>query len=174
MFNVKHCTFYQCRMNGSNSAEESARRPPDLCPVCLRKMQHALGFSPKERYVALAQICESLAAEISDGWPRWESDAEWLWQEADKLSTLQTSLSRKPQPTAEGLPQIMPVDVSTKRVGTPPEASKKRGSTPPSMDRLPERIQLSELPQICYAREVDMPMDSSLASFILRGLSGEK
>ena len=37
-------------MNGSNHLEEADATPMHLCPVCLRKMQHAVGFAPPARY----------------------------------------------------------------------------------------------------------------------------
>ena len=60
MFGLKHCVFYECAMNGSNSGEESARRPFWLCPVCLRKLQHVINFDVLERYEALKSVCAEL------------------------------------------------------------------------------------------------------------------
>lgn len=37
-------------MQGSNHLEEADRRPLDLCPICLRKLQCAIGFNIVERY----------------------------------------------------------------------------------------------------------------------------
>ncbi|XP_030629417.1 archaemetzincin-2 [Chanos chanos] len=53
IFGIKHCQWLQCVMQGSNHLEESDRRPPDLCPVCLRKLQTAVGFKISDRYEAL-------------------------------------------------------------------------------------------------------------------------
>lgn len=53
MFGIKHCTHFSCLMNGSNSLEESDRQPLHLCPVCLRKLQGAVGFDPVARYQRL-------------------------------------------------------------------------------------------------------------------------
>jgi archaemetzincin len=66
MFNIKHCVYYHCRMNGSNSLEESAARPSDLCPVCLRKLQFASRFNLQGRYDALAAICSDFARRYQD------------------------------------------------------------------------------------------------------------
>ena len=39
MFGLKHCIYYECLMNGTMSAQESARRANNtLCIVCLKKM----------------------------------------------------------------------------------------------------------------------------------------
>ena len=37
-------------MNGSNSLEESEKKPMSLCPVCLRKLQSNIQFDILERY----------------------------------------------------------------------------------------------------------------------------
>lgn len=50
MFGIKHCQWLSCVMQGSNHMEESDRRPLDFCPVCLRKLQDAIGFDIAERY----------------------------------------------------------------------------------------------------------------------------
>ncbi|CAH2291966.1 archaemetzincin-2 isoform X1 [Pelobates cultripes] len=55
MFGIHHCQWLQCVMQGSNHLEESDRRPLDLCPVCLRKLQSAIGFKIADRYQALLQ-----------------------------------------------------------------------------------------------------------------------
>ena len=47
---MAHCTFYECVANGSNSLDESDRRPLFLCPVCLRKMEWNLKFDRLTRY----------------------------------------------------------------------------------------------------------------------------
>jgi len=61
MFGLKHCIFYDCVMNGSNHLEESKKRTFHECPVCLRKLQSAVGFNIVERYKALWKTCESLS-----------------------------------------------------------------------------------------------------------------
>ncbi len=39
-----------------NSDEEDTATPTHVCPVCLRKMQHAFGFSYIARYRALLEF----------------------------------------------------------------------------------------------------------------------
>ncbi|MBN3300597.1 AMZ2 protein, partial [Amia calva] len=58
IFGIKHCQWLKCVMQGSNHLEESDRRPLDLCPVCLRKLQAATGFKMAERYKALLRWIE--------------------------------------------------------------------------------------------------------------------
>lgn len=69
MYGLKHCIFYRCVLNGSNSLEESDRTPLHLCPVCLRKLQHAAGFNIITRYAALQREYRRL--NVND-------EAEWL------------------------------------------------------------------------------------------------
>lgn len=53
MFGIRHCIYYNCLMNGSNSMEESDTRSPFLCPICLRKLQHNISFDELARYKQL-------------------------------------------------------------------------------------------------------------------------
>jgi len=55
MFGLQHCIHYQCLVNGSNHLKESDDRPMHLCPVCLRKLQHAVGFDVAEHYRGLLE-----------------------------------------------------------------------------------------------------------------------
>lgn len=54
LFGLQHCVFYECVMNGTNSLDETDRRPVHLCPVCLAKLQWNLRFDPARRARALA------------------------------------------------------------------------------------------------------------------------
>nr|XP_035957615.1 archaemetzincin-1 isoform X6 [Halichoerus grypus] len=47
------CRWLRCLMQGALSLDEALRRPLDLCPICLRKLQHVLGFKLVERYKRL-------------------------------------------------------------------------------------------------------------------------
>lgn len=53
MFSMHHCTAYECNMEGSNSAEESERKPLGLCPECLAKVCWATKTDPVRRFQAL-------------------------------------------------------------------------------------------------------------------------
>ena len=53
MFGIEHCVRFRCLMNGSNHLGETDAAPLDVCPVCLRKLQHAVGFDPLARERAL-------------------------------------------------------------------------------------------------------------------------
>nr|XP_026262419.1 archaemetzincin-2 [Urocitellus parryii] len=55
IFGLRHCQWLTCLMQGSNHLEEADRRPLNLCPICLRKLQCAIGFNIAERYKALVR-----------------------------------------------------------------------------------------------------------------------
>ncbi|CAH1274292.1 AMZ2 [Branchiostoma lanceolatum] len=57
MFGMKHCIYFSCCINGSNSRDESDRRPVDLCPICLRKLQEAVDFRLAVRFRAMLEYC---------------------------------------------------------------------------------------------------------------------
>jgi archaemetzincin len=50
MFGLLHCIHFRCILNGSNHLGESDSRALYLCPVCLRKLQYAVGFDVVARY----------------------------------------------------------------------------------------------------------------------------
>jgi archaemetzincin len=55
-FGIRHCLHYRCAMNGTNSLSETDESPLHLCPVDLRKLEYAVGFDKKERYLRLAEF----------------------------------------------------------------------------------------------------------------------
>ncbi|XP_059180121.1 archaemetzincin-2 isoform X2 [Centropristis striata] len=65
MFGIRHCQWLSCVMQGSNHLEESDRRPLDFCPICLRKLQVAIGFKIAKRYEALLHWMEEDQSESS-------------------------------------------------------------------------------------------------------------
>lgn len=60
MFGIQHCIYFACLMNGSNHQKESDSRPIFLCPVCLRKLQHAIGFDTVKRYEGMLEVFLSI------------------------------------------------------------------------------------------------------------------
>lgn len=64
IFGLKHCFYFDCAMNESNTIVEAATQPLFLCPICLRKMQKAVGFDPLQRYVALLKVIEQLHSAV--------------------------------------------------------------------------------------------------------------
>ena len=57
IFGIKHCTMYECGMNGSNSFEESLVRPIEFCPECYQKIHLCLQFDHQARFSALTEAC---------------------------------------------------------------------------------------------------------------------
>lgn len=68
MLGLQHCVGYQCTMNGSNSLEESDRRPLRLCPPCLRKLAWNTGFDVLVRYAALRDFCREHGLDDEADW----------------------------------------------------------------------------------------------------------
>jgi archaemetzincin len=68
LFGLEHCIFFQCAMNGSNHLDESDARPMHLCPVCLRKLQHSIGFDVVARYRELERFYRSAGIDGEAGW----------------------------------------------------------------------------------------------------------
>ncbi len=68
MFGILHCVSYRCAMNGSNSLQELDGQPIHLCPLCLRKLEHAVGFDPLERYRKLLEVYESAGLKKERHW----------------------------------------------------------------------------------------------------------
>ncbi|MBN1916816.1 MAG: hypothetical protein JW889_02815 [Verrucomicrobia bacterium] len=60
VFGLRHCIFYACCMNGSNSLGESDGQPLHYCPLCHDKLRHALAFDPTVRFERLAALYDQL------------------------------------------------------------------------------------------------------------------
>ena len=83
MFNFMHCVHFHCRMNGANTLEEGNDRPPDICPICLRKLQAAVRFDCAERYRALADTARGFCEELGDG--RFARERPWFEAELERF-----------------------------------------------------------------------------------------
>ncbi|MDX2301778.1 MAG: archaemetzincin [Microscillaceae bacterium] len=64
MLSILHCIYYECNMNGSNSLEESDRKPAYLCPICVSKLSWNLNYDLRERYKNLAAYFEKNDFEV--------------------------------------------------------------------------------------------------------------
>ncbi len=60
MLTMRHCTAYECLMAGSNSLDESDRRPIYNCPECVAKVSWATGSDLLTRYRALHEYADEL------------------------------------------------------------------------------------------------------------------
>ena len=58
MFSIEHCIAFECNMCGSNSRQESDRRPLYLCPECLPKVWWSTKVKPESRFEKLHQFCD--------------------------------------------------------------------------------------------------------------------
>ncbi len=68
MLGLRHCVYFNCLMNGSNSLAESDRRPLHLCPVDLRKLQWSLGVDLIDRYRRLQAFWQDAGVEDEAAW----------------------------------------------------------------------------------------------------------
>ena len=55
-FGMKHCIYYTCLMNGSNGYHQTLIKDSHLCPICIRKLQYAIGFDFMERYERMTKL----------------------------------------------------------------------------------------------------------------------
>lgn len=69
MFGLPHCIYYECVVNGSNHLAETDAKPQHLCPVCLRKLHHGIGFDARQRYQDLAAFYRR---------HRWFEEYDWV------------------------------------------------------------------------------------------------
>ncbi len=68
MFGIEHCVYFSCCMNGSNHLGESDSRDVHLCPMCLRKLQHVVGFDIVKRYKALLAVYKEMGFDRESAW----------------------------------------------------------------------------------------------------------
>ena len=57
-------SYIACAMNESKSVLQAENQPLFLCPVCLRKLQKAVGFDIVERYTGLCILLDYVMREI--------------------------------------------------------------------------------------------------------------
>jgi len=94
MFGMKHCTWFNCLMRGSNGEEvEHQKNYLHLCPVCLRKLHSSLGFDVPAQYTSLLEIFQEFEA-AGEGFQR---DCEFLRSRLDALKDLPAGASAGPQ-----------------------------------------------------------------------------
>ena len=77
MFGIKHCTWFECVMCGSNHLGESDSRPMHACPVCLRKLHSSAKFDLKSRYQNLLNFYQKHG---------FTSDAAWVTARLQRLA----------------------------------------------------------------------------------------
>lgn len=84
MFEMKHCIYFNCLMNGNNGPGDSAGRCSFCCPVCLRKLFFALGLAsgsaicPFERYQRMKSVWEHVRRDFMESSDGLDADIDWL------------------------------------------------------------------------------------------------
>jgi archaemetzincin len=76
MFGIKHCTAYECCMNGSNHLAESDRAPLVFCPECDAKLWWACSLTPSKRAKALHTFAKEHGLDPDTA--QWEKVAKAL------------------------------------------------------------------------------------------------
>jgi len=114
LFGLAHCIYYRCVENGVNHQAEGDSRPHHLCPVCLRKLQHATGADLERRYRDLAYFYSNHSG--------WEEEEAWVRGQLAKLQrpdAVPPKIWRKaPIPQFNSPPYIIPPSPPER---TPPE-----------------------------------------------------
>jgi archaemetzincin len=85
MFGLKHCTWYNCLMRGSNG--ESVEHQTNhlyLCPVCLRKIHWCIGFDIRSRYAKLLEVYQ----EYESAHEAFAEECLFLRSRLEKLQSL--------------------------------------------------------------------------------------
>jgi archaemetzincin len=75
MFGIRHCVHYECIMGGVNHLAEADAAPMQLCPICLRKMYHAIRFDPAARYEVLEKFYGENGFKEEETWAGKEAKA---------------------------------------------------------------------------------------------------
>lgn len=78
MFGLRHCIYFNCIMNGSNTLEENDKKPIFMCPVCIRKLQHNIKFEFYDRLKALKNASQEIGGEF-------EEAAKWYEEVAGEI-----------------------------------------------------------------------------------------
>jgi len=76
MFGLSHCVHWTCVVAGSNHQAEADSRPLHPCPVCARKLYHAIKFDPAKREDGLVATLRSLGIDDEATWS--EHRATWI------------------------------------------------------------------------------------------------
>ncbi|MBN3271551.1 AMZ1 protein, partial [Polyodon spathula] len=132
-----NCRWLRCAMQGGTSQDQVFLRPMDLCPVCLRKLQYALGFTLVERYKKLQTWARAISSTwgVKDSVGRAASEDHFLFSTYSDVSCENHSepLSCTPEPTrADTGSQVLSIGQELQLDGPPSTAgtSSSRTSRP--------------------------------------------
>lgn len=132
MFGLKHCTWYNCLMRGSNGEQvEHQRNHLHLCPVCLRKLHWNIGFDIRDRYTGLLGIYQAYAGAHED----FAKECAFLHERVAKLEALPQGSTMTSEVSSSSLQALAAVKQSN---GTAPGAkvegaSRLRATSTPSV-----------------------------------------
>ena len=76
LFGLQHCIFYDCVVDGANHMNETDAQPQHVCPICLRKLHHTIGFDPVKRYQDLARFYRR---------QHWFEEFDWVERQLAKV-----------------------------------------------------------------------------------------
>jgi archaemetzincin len=76
MLGIKHCTAYECGMNGSNNTDERDRQPVEFCPECQAKLWWTCNLDPVARSETLSEIARTHELTALAAW--WKGQAQLL------------------------------------------------------------------------------------------------
>jgi len=145
MFGLKHCTWFNCLMRGSNGAEvEHQPNYLHLCPVCLRKLHSSIGFDVSATYTQLLELFAGYEAVSPD----FRVDCDFLRRRLAALQDLPAGASRDPKvasrlgalvprgaPTAAASGGSRPIRRAASAVATSSSPSVAEGLVPRSVRR---------------------------------------
>jgi len=77
LFNIGHCTYYDCCMNGSGHLPEDYAQSSHLCPIDLKKLQTILSCDLVERYRGLEKYYRD---------KKFDEDADWVAMALKKIN----------------------------------------------------------------------------------------
>ncbi|WP_212002641.1 archaemetzincin [Chitinophaga sp. HK235] len=63
ILSLRHCIYAKCRMNGTNSLDETDQTPARLCSECQRKLFYNIGYDNVQRLKQLIHFCQNNGLE---------------------------------------------------------------------------------------------------------------
>jgi len=116
MLGMLHCVYFHCLMNGNNGPGDSNGNTAFLCPICLRKLLHALTAlngppsleAADRRYEAMQKAVTSLIIDTDSEvqLPTLHRDLEWLARRREHLATGRATLPPEPLSTTTERPHM--------------------------------------------------------------------
>lgn len=83
VFGLRHCIFYNCTMNGSNSLAEADGSSIHECPICHQKLLSNLKFDPQKRFDALRTFYSKYGLDEESEWMAKRNEH---WKQINKQS----------------------------------------------------------------------------------------